>query len=167
MPAPHTPLIAADVIIELIDRPGHPIVLIERKNPPPGWAIPGGFVDVGEDVESAAIREAAEETSLQVWLKDLLGVYSDPARDPRGHTVSVVYVAIAVGEPKAMDDARALSVLLPRAFPERLAFDHGAILADYLDYRATGKTPAPRHTRGAPPHGISPFMRGPGPRDPE
>jgi 8-oxo-dGTP diphosphatase len=99
---------------------------------------------------------------LQVWLKDLLGVYSAPDRDPRGHTVSVVYVAVAVGEPKAMDDARALQVFAADALPERLAFDHAAILDDYRRYRATGKVPAPRVTRGAPPHGISPFLRGPG-----
>jgi 8-oxo-dGTP diphosphatase len=162
MPAPVTPLLAADCIIELIDRPGHPIVLIERKNPPPGWAIPGGFVDVGEAVEDAAIREAAEETGLEVWLKDMLGVYSDPGRDPRGHTVSVVYVAIAVGEPRAMDDARALGVFSPDTLPEPLAFDHADVLADYLHYRATGKVAVPQASRGAPPHGISPLVRGPG-----
>lgn len=160
MPAPHTPLLAADVVIELIDRPGHPIVLIERKNPPHGWALPGGFVDVGEPVEGAAMREAAEETGLAVWLKDLLGVYSDPARDPRGHTVSVVYVAIAVGEPRAMDDARALELFTLDTLPEALAFDHAAILADYRRYRETGKCAVPRAPQGAPDHGLSPLIRG-------
>ena len=93
MARPTTPLLAADTIIELTDRPGRPIVLIARRNPPPGWAIPGGFVDVGESAEQAAVREAAEETGLSVRLVTLLGFYSDPARDVRGHTASVVYVA--------------------------------------------------------------------------
>ena len=93
MEKPVTPLLTVDIIIEMIDRPGRPIVLVERKYPPHGWALPGGFVDVGEPLESAAIREAREETSLEVTLKVLLGNYSDPARDSRGHTVSAVYIA--------------------------------------------------------------------------
>ena len=105
MLVPVTPLLAADIIIELVDRPGRPIVLIERRNPPPGWAIPGGFVDVGESIEQAAVREAREETALEVRLTALLGVYSDPKRDARGHTASVVYVATARGTPRAQDDA--------------------------------------------------------------
>lgn len=144
MPAPITPPLAADVIIELTDRPGRPIVLIERRNPPPGWAIPGGFVDVGEAVEAAAVREAREETSLDVRLTALLGVYSDPGRDPRGHTVSVVYVGEAEGEPRAQDDARALDVFSPDRPPANLAFDHLRILADYRAFRATGRVPPPR-----------------------
>ena len=87
MPRPTTPLLAADVIIELLDDPGK-LVLIERRNPPHGWALPGGFVAVGESLERAAEREALEETGLVVRLKALLGLYSDPARDPRGHTVT-------------------------------------------------------------------------------
>jgi 8-oxo-dGTP diphosphatase len=158
--APHTPLLAADIVIELIDHPGHPIVLVERKNPPRGWALPGGFVDVGEAVEEAAMREAAEETGLEVLLKDLLGVYSNPVRDPRGHTVSVVFVAVAVGEPKAGDDAAALQLFVPDRLPEPLAFDHAEILADYRRYRETGKTRSPSIPAGAPPHGISPLLRG-------
>ncbi len=138
MPAPVTPLLAADAIIELLDRPGRPIVLIERLNPPAGWAIPGGFVDVGERLELAAIREAAEETGLTVRLRLLLGVYSDPSRDPRGHTVTAVYVAEASGEPRAMDDARSLRVCVPDALPDPLAFDHALVLADYRRYRAEG-----------------------------
>jgi len=131
MPAPRTPPVAADVVIELVDRPGRPIVLIERRFPPPGWALPGGFVEVGETVEAAAVREAREETGLDVELVRLLGVYSDPARDPRGHTVGIVYVGRARGEPRAGDDAGACAVIDPRT-PPPLAFDHARILADYL-----------------------------------
>jgi 8-oxo-dGTP diphosphatase len=120
-----------DVIIELIDRPGRPIVLIERRHPPSGYALPGGFVDVGETVEAAALREAREETGLDVTLTRLLGVYSDPERDPRGHTVSVVYVGEARGEPQAGDDA-ARVLVADSARPPPLAFDHARILADYL-----------------------------------
>ena len=138
MAVPATPLLAADAIIELADRAGRPIVLIERRNPPWGWAIPGGFVDVGERVEEAAIREAREETDLKVTLLALLGIYSDPARDPRGRTVTAVYVAEARGEPKAMDDARALRIFPASALPTPLAFDHSTVLADYRVYRETG-----------------------------
>jgi 8-oxo-dGTP diphosphatase len=131
MPRPATPPVAVDAIIELVDRPGRPIVLIERRNEPLGWAIPGGFVDVGETVEQAAIREAREETGLAIELGPLLGVYSDPARDPRGHTVGIVYVATAHGEPVAGDDARSFVAVDPR-HPPPLAFDHDRILADYV-----------------------------------
>jgi 8-oxo-dGTP diphosphatase len=143
MPLPPTPALAADIIIELVDRPDRPIVLIERRNPPHGWAIPGGFVDVGESVERAAVREAREETSLDVKLVTLLGVYSDPRRDPRFHTASAVYVARARGEPRAQDDARNVAVFAPERLPEGLAFDHARILADYLTYRRSGKLPEP------------------------
>ncbi|HZF27115.1 MAG TPA: NUDIX hydrolase [Steroidobacteraceae bacterium] len=131
MTRPVTPLVAADAIIELLDRPGRPIVLIERRNEPLGWAIPGGFVDVGETVEQAAIREAREETGLEVELGPLLGVYSDPVRDPRGHTVGIVYVATARGDPVAGDDARSFVIVDPRQ-PPQLAFDHARILSDYV-----------------------------------
>ncbi|MAT64895.1 MAG: NUDIX hydrolase [Gammaproteobacteria bacterium] len=141
MTRPETPLLTVDVIIELADRPGRPVVLIERANPPYGWALPGGFVDPGERLETAAVREACEETSLAVRLKFLLGCYSDPARDPRGHTVSAVYVGEAEGEPRAADDASHLEVFDPRERPA-LAFDHELILRDYLRYRETGE-PAP------------------------
>jgi len=144
MSTPKTPLVAADIIIELVDRPGRPVVLIERRFPPPGWAIPGGFVDVGESAEAGAIREAMEETALHVRLKTLLGTYSDPARDPRGHTLSVVYVAEARGEPRAQDDARRLNVFALDQMPAELAFDHAMILADYLRFRETGSVPPPR-----------------------
>jgi 8-oxo-dGTP diphosphatase len=126
------------VVIELVDRPGRPIVLIERRYPPHGCALPGGFVDVGETVEAAACREAREETGLDVELASLLGVYSDPARDPRGHTVSIVYVGHARGEPCPGDDAGAIRVVDPRD-PPLLAFDHERILADYL--RTRGRSP--------------------------
>ena len=144
MPVPVTPLLAADIIIELADRPGRPIVLIERRNPPPGWAIPGGFVDVGETIEQAAVREAQEETALAVTLTALLGVYSDPKRDARGHTASAVYVAEAQGTPCAQDDAAAVGVFNPENLPANLAFDHHRILTDYLTYRQTGKPPSLR-----------------------
>lgn len=141
---PRTPTLAVDVIIELVDRADRPIVLIQRRNPPHGWAIPGGFVDIGEALERAAVREAREETALAVSLKALLGCYSDPARDPRGHTVSAVYVAEARGTPRAQDDAKALAVFSPPDWPEPLAFDHERILSDYLAYRRHGRRPAPR-----------------------
>ncbi len=144
MGPPLTPLLAADVVIELIDRDTRPVVLIERKNPPYGWAIPGGFVDRGESVEAAAIREAYEETGLVVRLTRLLGCYSDPARDPRGHTASVVYVGEARGEPQARDDAAAVGLFGPAGFPAVLAFDHARILHDYLNYRRRGEIPPPR-----------------------
>jgi 8-oxo-dGTP diphosphatase len=137
MPRPITPAVAVDVVIELVDRPGRPIVLIERKHPPSGWALPGGFVDVGETVEAAAVREMREETGLDVELGPLLGVYSDPARDPRGHTVGIVFVGRARGEPRAADDARTVAVVDPRS-PPPLVFDHGRIVADYLAWRDRG-----------------------------
>ncbi len=135
---PTTPLLAADAIIELTDKPGRPIVLIERKNPPYGWAIPGGFVDVGERLEVAAIREAKEEVCLDVRLKALLGMYSDPKRDERGHTVTAVYVAEATGEPEAADDAKNLDIFNLDSLPDELAFDHRQVLEDYRNFRKSG-----------------------------
>lgn len=141
MPRPETPLITVDIIIELADAPERPIVLIERANPPHGWALPGGFVDIGETLEMAAVREAREETGLDVELKALLGCYSDPARDPRGHTVSATFVAVARGTPQGADDARQAQTFDP-ADPPALAFDHALVLRDYLRWRETGE-PAP------------------------
>ena len=139
MSTPATPPITADVIIEINDG----IVLIERRNPPPGWAIPGGFVDMGESLEQAALREAREETGLSVTLRALLGIYSDPLRDPRGPTVTAVYVGTASGEPKAGDDAGALRVVQPGDRSIELAFDHRQILDDYIEFRRTGERPDP------------------------
>jgi 8-oxo-dGTP diphosphatase len=143
MTRPETPTLAADVIIELTDRPGRQIVLIKRKNPPFGWAIPGGFVDIGETIEHAARREALEETGLSVRLHVLLGVYSNPSRDARGHTATAVYVAEAEGEPVAADDAEAVGIFSLDALPPRLAFDHAVVLEDYRRFRANGVLPAP------------------------
>ncbi len=135
MSQPVTPLLAADAIIELVNLPGKPIVLIERLNEPYGWAIPGGFVDVGESVEAAAIREAREETCLDVELTGLLGIYSNPKRDPRGHTVTAIYVAQSTGTPEAADDAKSLDLFTLDRLPSPLAFDHQLVLADYQRYR--------------------------------
>jgi len=109
------------------------IVLIKRKNPPHGWALPGGFVDYGETLESAAVREAREETCLNVTLSYQLGAYSDPSRDPRHHSISVVFVAKATGEPVAADDAAEVGIFKGNALPEPLVFDHEKILRDYFE----------------------------------
>jgi len=128
------PLPTVDVIIELAEG----IVLIERKNEPYGWAIPGGFVDYGESLENAAKRETLEETSLTVTELRLLGCYSDPARDARSHNISTVYVAKGYGTPKAGDDASGLAVFPIDALPQPLCFDHAEILADYLKRKQEG-----------------------------
>ena len=141
MGEPVTPVLAADIVIRLLDRDGLPIVLINRRNPPFGWALPGGFVDRDETVENAAIREAAEETSLQIELVKLLGCYSDPQRDQRFHTVSLVFVADAKGQPRAADDAVGIRIVLPDEAPS-LVFDHDIIIADYRQYLATGEVRA-------------------------
>lgn len=138
------PVPTVDIIIELLDRPDRPIVLIERRNPPLGWAIPGGFVDYGETVEAAARREAKEETGLSITLVEQLYVYSDPQRDPRQHTLSVVFIATAIGEPIAQDDALRVGVFAPWNLPQSLCFDHDRILADYLQYRHYGQRPNPQ-----------------------
>jgi len=130
------PIPTVDIIIELKGSKG--IVLIERKNPPLGWAIPGGFVDYGETLERAAIREALEETSLQVRLKHQLHSYSNPERDPRFHTISTVFAAEADGIPKAKDDAKGIGVFKEDNLPQPLAFDHKEILKDYFRWKREG-----------------------------
>jgi ADP-ribose pyrophosphatase YjhB (NUDIX family) len=138
METPRNPVPTVDIIIEL-ENGG--IVLIRRKNPPPGWAIPGGFIDYGESAEEAAVREAWEETSLQVQLIELLHVYSDPKRDPRGHTISTVFIARASGTPRGADDAAEAGVFFEYNLPVPLAFDHAKILQDYFTYKRTGQRP--------------------------
>ena len=132
------PTPTVDIIIELVDRPERPIILIERKNPPLGWAIPGGFVDYGETVETAAVREAQEEVGLDVELIEQFHVYSDPNRDPRQHTLSIVFIATAKGEPQAADDAKNLGIFHAWDVPNQLCFDHDKILGDYWRYRHHG-----------------------------
>jgi ADP-ribose pyrophosphatase YjhB (NUDIX family) len=123
------PFPTVDIIIET--KGG--IVLIQRKNPPYGWALPGGFVDYGESIEKAAIREAKEETSLDIELISQLGAYSDPARDPRYHTISVVFTAKAEGQAHASDDAVDIGIFTRDTLPDVLAFDHDRILKDYFE----------------------------------
>ena len=139
--AHRNPTPTVDIIIELTDRPHRPIVLIERLNEPYGWALPGGFVDYGEAVETAARREAEEEVGLQVELIEQFHVYSDPTRDPRQHTLSIVFLAIAQGEPTAGDDAKHLDVFELWRVPTNLCFDHDRILRDYWRYRHYGIRP--------------------------
>lgn len=135
------PAPTVDIIIELRDQPHRPIVLIERKNPPFGWAIPGGFVDYGESVEAAAKREAQEETRLEIELIEQFQVYSDPKRDERKHTISIVFLASAIGSPQAADDAKNLEIFSLWELPENLCFDHAQILKDYRHYRDYGLRP--------------------------
>ncbi|HTM10365.1 MAG TPA: NUDIX hydrolase [Verrucomicrobiae bacterium] len=131
------PLPTVDILIEIEGG----IVLIERKNFPHGWAIPGGFVDYGESLETAAVREAKEETSLDVKLIEQLHSYSDPKRDSRFHTISTVFIAAAQGTPKAEDDAKTAAIFREENLPAPIAFDHAQILKDYFRYKKTGERP--------------------------
>jgi len=122
------PIPTVDIIIRV--RGG--VVLIKRKNPPFGWALPGGFVDYGESAEHAAVREAQEETSLEVSDLKLFGVYSEPDRDPRHHTLTVVFTARGLGMPHASDDAAEIAVFAREQLPSEMAFDHARILRDFF-----------------------------------
>lgn len=135
------PAPTVDIIIELRDRPQRPILLIERLHEPFGWALPGGFVDYGESVEAAACREAQEETGLNIQLIEQFQVYSDPQRDPRQHTISVVFLAEATGQPQAADDAKNFGLFELWQIPQNLCFDHDRILQDYRRYRYYGHRP--------------------------
>ena len=137
MPNHRNPVPTVDIIIEL---PAG-VVLIERHNEPHGWAIPGGFVDYGESVSAAAVREALEETCLDVNLLEQFFIYSNPTRDPRLNTVSTVFIATAEGELAAADDAKSAGVFTRDTLPSPLVFDHAQILEDYFHYRATGERP--------------------------
>ena len=124
------PVPTVDIIIEI---ESHGIILIKRKNPPYGWAIPGGFVDYGESLEEAALREAKEETNLDVELVRQFHTYSDPNRDPRHHSISTVYIAKGKGKPKARDDAVEIGIFTESSLPDEIAFDHRSILKDYFN----------------------------------
>jgi 8-oxo-dGTP diphosphatase len=134
------PLPTVDAIIEM---PDGGIILIERKNIPYGWALPGGFIDYGESAECAAVREAKEETGLDVRLLEQFYAYSDPQRDPRHHTISTVFIAAADGIPKAADDAKTVRTCRETEIPSPLVFDHPRILRDYFHYKKTGERPKP------------------------
>jgi 8-oxo-dGTP diphosphatase len=140
MAEPRNPAPTVDVIIGL---PGDRVVLVARRFEPLGWALPGGFVDLGETVEAAAVREAREETGLEVALTDLLYVYSDPRRDPRRHTMSTVFMGRAAGEPVGGDDAAEARAFAWDALPPTLCFDHAEILADARRFLLTGVRPRP------------------------
>lgn len=144
MTRPVTPQLTADVIIEMPLLDDKPIILIERKFEPYGWAIPGGFVEVGETIATAARREALEETCLVVELDVLLGVYSDPERDFRGHTACSVFIGNATGKPAAADDAIDIALFDPFNIDVELAFDHRQILDDYCLYRREGVIKLPK-----------------------
>lgn len=163
----NTPKVTVDIIIEILDwqkddlmsrrrdtglglqelmqskAPG--IVLIERKNPPQGIALPGGFVDVGERAIDAAVREALEETTLRVTNIRQFHTYTSPGRDPRGHGITIVYIAQAIGNPQGEDDAKKAFIADPLALGDwlikELCFDHAQIITDYVNYRLTGERP--------------------------
>jgi len=123
------PIPTVDIIIEIGSKG---VILIKRKNSPFGWAIPGGFVDYGESLEKAAMREAKEETNLEVKVIRQFHTYSDPKRDPRHHSISTVYIAKGKGKPKAKDDALEIGIFNELNLPDEIAFDHRSILSDYF-----------------------------------
>ncbi len=135
MPEYRNPKPTVDLFIEL---PDGRFVLVRRSNPPHGWALPGGFVDEGEPLDRAAIREAKEETGLDVELREQFFTYGDPSRDPRQHTLSTVFLARAEGEPLGGDDAAEARAFRPDELPP-LVFDHATIVADVLRYLRTGE----------------------------
>lgn len=128
---PKSPFLTVDVIIEY----GNGITMIKRKNPPFGWALPGGFVEYGETLEQSALREAKEETGLDIRLIRQFHTYSAPDRDPRHHTVSTVFIAKAQGMLKPGDDAKDADVFKEDTLPHDIAFDHREILKDYFSRR--------------------------------
>lgn len=121
--------------VDLIIHSGDGILMVKRRNPPEGWALPGGFVDYGESIESAAVREAKEETGLDVELTRQFHTYSDPERDPRHHTITTVFLAKAKGKAVAGDDAEEIGVFGKDNLPDRIAFDHRDIINDYFSGR--------------------------------
>ena len=143
MPDYKNPTPTVDVLIELEGRPGE-LVFIERSHDPIGLALPGGFVDQGEWVADAAVREVKEETGLDVEIVELFHVYSDPSRDRRMHTMSTVFIGRARGTPIGGDDAARAVVCKPDAIPQPLVFDHALIVADYVAYKQRGVRPPPR-----------------------
>lgn len=148
------PFPTVDIIIEQDGR----IILIKRKNPPHGWALPGGFVDYGESLEAAAQREAKEETGLELGPLQLLGCYSAPDRDPRMHTITTVFYAEGYGTPQAADDAAELALFTPAALPSPLCFDHALILEDYRKAKIRYVEQVRRHTSAATP--LAPSLPG-------
>jgi ADP-ribose pyrophosphatase YjhB (NUDIX family) len=125
------PLVTVDIIIEI----DAGIILVERKNRPYGWALPGGFTDYGESLETSAVREAKEETSLDVQLVEQFHTYSDPERDPRHHTITTVFIAQGFGIPAPADDAKNIGLFTSKVLPKPIVFDHQKIIDDYFRYK--------------------------------
>ncbi len=134
------PVPTVDIIIEADRKDGRQgIILIKRRNPPYGWALPGGFVDYGETLEQAAVREAMEETSLDIQLLCQMHTYSDPDRDPRQHTISTVFIARGRGKPQARDDAQEIGIFSREELNFPLVFDHKKILEDYFERKSQNR----------------------------